>query len=177
MTTALDVAMAYIARGWNPVPVRFRTKTPIGDDWQKRQIDAATAPYHFNAGPQNVGVLLGPTSQGLTDVDLDCVEAIAVAPYLLPPTRAIFGRPSKRASHWLYITNLADTTSTATINFDDPEAIRGKARLVELRIGGGGLEPKPSFRVRSTKRASQLRGKKPVSLPRSTAMSLRIESS
>jgi hypothetical protein len=54
--------------------------------------------------PTNVGIVLGPSSQGLTDVDLDCVEAIAIAPYILPRTEAIFGRASKRASHWLYYT-------------------------------------------------------------------------
>jgi hypothetical protein len=133
--SALQIALGYIARGWNPVPVPFRSKRPLDDAWQLRVIDDSTAAKFFGNRPQNVGVLLGPTSQGLTDVDLDCREAIEVAPYLLPPTKAIFGRASKRASHWLYSTDLAASAGKATLNFDDPVS---KARLVEIRTGGGG---------------------------------------
>jgi Bifunctional DNA primase/polymerase, N-terminal len=96
LNSPLDVALDYIRRGWNPLPVTFRGKEPQGDTgWQTRIIDAASAPRFFNANPLNIGVLLGPTSHGLTDVDLDCAEAIAIAPYILPPTGAIFGRASK----------------------------------------------------------------------------------
>jgi hypothetical protein len=133
VATALDIALDYIKRRWNPVPIRFRTKIPIGEDWQKREITAESAAIYFSAAdPQNVGILLGATSRGLTDVDLDAVEAAAVAPYLLPTTRAIFGRTSKRASHWLYITDLAATANTAVINFNGPNG----DRLLELRMGG-----------------------------------------
>ena len=133
MVTALDIALDYVKRQWNPVPIRFRTKIPIGDDWQKREINAESAATYFSAAdPQNVGVLLGPTSRGLTDVDLDAAEAAAVAPYLLPITHAVFGRASKRASHWLYVTDLAANVDTAVINFNDPDG----GRLLELRIGG-----------------------------------------
>src|SRR6266849_566608 len=136
---ALNIALSYIARGWNPVPVKYRTKKPIGAEWQTRIIDAASAPKYFNGGPLNVGVILGPSSQGLTDIDLDCAEAIAIAPYILPPTKALFGRTSKRCSHRLYSTDLAVTIDNAAVPFDDPKAKKEqkKARLVELRIGGG----------------------------------------
>jgi hypothetical protein len=131
-TSALVVALDYIARGWNPLPLPYRTKRPTDDSWQNRVIDADSAPCFFNGGPQNIGVVLGPSSHGLTDVDLDAPEAIVIAPYLLPPTPAIFGRPSKRASHWLYKTNLSSTTSTAAIRLRAPAG----ATLIELRIGG-----------------------------------------
>jgi Bifunctional DNA primase/polymerase, N-terminal len=131
--TPLDLALRYIERGWNPIPVPFRSKRPEGDAWQARVIDAAAAPQYFDGGPSNIGVLLGPSSHGLTDVDLDCAKAIAIAPYILPRTRAIFGRASKRASHWLYYTDLAVTAGKAVQKFVDP---RTKQMLVELRIGG-----------------------------------------
>ena len=102
MTAALDVALDYIRRGWNPVPIPSGSKAPKDAGWQQRHIDEAAAPRFFGAGPQNVGVILGSSSRGLTDVDLDCSEAIAIAPYVLPLTDAMFGRQSKRASHYLY---------------------------------------------------------------------------
>jgi putative DNA primase/helicase len=96
-------------------------------------IDAANAPQHFNGGPQNVGVVLGPASGGLTDADLDCAQAVTVAPYLLPRTAAIFGRTGKRASHWLYTTDLSTGDAPAALRFRTPD----KTTLCELRIGGG----------------------------------------
>jgi hypothetical protein len=132
MSDLLQIALNYIGRGWNPVPLPFRAKKPAGNGWQSRVIDAATAPHFFNGGPQNIGVILGPSSHGLTDVDLDVSEAIAIAPYLLPPTEAVFGRISKRASHRLYVTDLSATADTAAIRLRAPN----RATLLELRIGG-----------------------------------------
>jgi hypothetical protein len=131
--TALDHALDFIARGWNPVPIPFRRKRPEGNAWQTLVIDAAAAPHYFNGAHQNIGVILGPTSRGLTDVDLDCQEAIAIAPFVLPRTGAIFGRPSKRNSHRLYYTDLSVSTETAAQQFRDPIT---KEMLLELRIGG-----------------------------------------
>src|SRR5262249_25052513 len=67
---------------------------------------------------------------------LDCSDAITIAPYILPPTKALFGRASKRASHWLYYTDLSTTAEKAAITFDDPKRPAKEGRLVELRIGG-----------------------------------------
>jgi RecA-family ATPase len=131
--TPLNVALNYINRGWNPVPIPRGTKAPQDAGWHTRIIDATSAPLYFNGAEINIGVVLGPNSHGLTDIDLDCAEAIAIAPYLLPPTKAIFGRPSKRASHWLYLTDLARTAEAATLQYRDTES---KAMLLELRIGG-----------------------------------------
>jgi hypothetical protein len=77
MVTALATALNYINRGWNPVPVDFRSKKPSGGNgWQLRIIDANNAAQHFNGRAMNIGVMLGPSSHGLTDVDLDCDEAL-----------------------------------------------------------------------------------------------------
>src|SRR5262249_19583552 len=133
--TPLETANDYIARGWNPVPVAWRTKRPIGDDWHLRKIDASNVAQHFDGAPLNVGVQLGPSSAGLTDVDLDCREAVAIAPYVLPPTSARFGRTSRRDSHRLYITDLANKTENAVFQFRHPNT---GEMLCELRVGGGG---------------------------------------
>src|SRR5262249_28666511 len=98
MPDPLQVALSYIARDWNTVPVSRQTKKPIGSQWQWRIITAKTAPRYFNGAAINVGVQLGPNSGGLTDVDLDCREAVDVADLLLPKTDATFGRKSKQRS-------------------------------------------------------------------------------
>ena len=135
MTTALDIALDYIGRGWNPTPVPHRKKKPIGDEWQLRIIDAGNAAQHFNGQAMNIGVVLGPSSHGLTDIDLDREEARAIAPYILPRTGAIFGRALSRAAHRLYYTDLSVVPDkSAVLLFDDPGP--PKARILELRIGG-----------------------------------------
>jgi RecA-family ATPase len=134
MTTALDVALDYIGRGWNPVPVDHRSKKPsAGKGWQLRIIDVNNAAQHFNGAQMNIGVVLGPSSHGLTDVDLDCDEARAIGSYVLPRTGAIFGRASSRAAHWLFYTDLSVTADKAVLVFNDPTT---GGRMLELRIGG-----------------------------------------
>ena len=138
---ALDVALGVIERGWNPVPVGFKSKAPsAGEGWEKLVIDAEAAPQYFNGGAQNVGVQLGGNSGGLADADLDSAEAIVVARYLMPGTDAVFGRPSKRCSHQLYISDLYKNQERGAVQFKDPVAKQHghKEMLIELRIGGGG---------------------------------------
>ncbi|WP_084678941.1 AAA family ATPase [Methylocystis sp. ATCC 49242] len=133
----LAVALDYIERGWSPIPIGFRSKAPSLPGWTDLRISADEASRYFNGAPANIGVVLGQNSSGLSDVDLDCPEAIAAAPYFLPKTAAIFGRETARASHWLYYTNSASVNLSANVYFDDPIAKeRGaKARLVDLRLG------------------------------------------
>jgi hypothetical protein len=83
MNDALSAARDYIERGWAPIPVPFRTKGPLLDEWQTLRINAETAPNFFNGASQNIGVILGAASGGLCDFDLDCAEAIAAAPSCL----------------------------------------------------------------------------------------------
>ena len=99
--TALDVALRLIKLGRAPIPIPFQQKGPVLADWQHLRITAETAPDYFNGQPQNVGVLLGEPSNWLVDIDLDCPEALAAAPHLLPAT-GTFGRKSTPASHYLF---------------------------------------------------------------------------
>jgi predicted P-loop ATPase len=130
----LTIARGYIERGWNPIPVSRQTKKPIGLRWQFRQLDGETVARAFNRANMNVGVQSGPMSNGLTDVDLDCREAVMIAPMLLPPSNNVFGRRSKPRSHWLYNTTLADKIAKACLQFEDIDG----STMLELRIGGGG---------------------------------------
>jgi hypothetical protein len=133
--SALQIARGYLKRGWNPIPVSRRTKKPIGFEWQKRRLDHKTVAEVFNGADLNVGVQLGTYSGGLTDVDLDCKEALLAGPLLLKKSNNIFGRASKPRSHWLYNTTLADKIDKACLQFRDP--VDG-AMMLELKIGGGG---------------------------------------
>jgi len=139
VTAIFDVALDYVDRGWNPVAYAFRKKGPVVDGWQNIIVSDSNVHDHFSNGNQNIGLMLGPTSHGLTDVDLDAPEAVTVAGYLLPPTKAVFGRASKRYAHMLYYTDLAAQLDRAAERFIDPAADgQTKAMLVELRTGGGG---------------------------------------
>jgi hypothetical protein len=134
--TPLEIAQGYVGRGWNVTPVEYRGKRPIGNGWQHRIIDASNVAQYFDGEQLNIGVVLGPSSHKLTDVDEDADEAVAIGPYILPQTQARFGRISKRDSHRLYYTNLSDVDRPAAIAFDDPRRPKQQGRLIELRIGG-----------------------------------------
>ena len=136
----LVAALDYIARGWSPIPIPHREKGPLIDAWQDIRVNAETAAAYFNGAKQNVGIILGKASGGLTDLDLDCPEAIAAAPYILPRT-AVFGRATKPASHWVYRTNLHETKDRAAIRFMGSD----KTGLLEVRMGAGGLASQTVF--------------------------------
>ncbi len=88
----------YLGMGLDVVPLGLRSKRPSTANWPSREFTAAD----FNA-ENNCGIKLG--KGGLTDVDLDSSEALALAPTFLPPTGFVFGRSSARASHHFYRTD------------------------------------------------------------------------
>lgn len=103
------------------------SKVPDRSAWTELRVTEANICEYFNENV-NIGVLLGTPSGGLVDVDLDSRESILMADAFLPMTNAVFGRPSKLASHRLY---LADPTPN-TERFKDPDG----TTLVELRSTG-----------------------------------------
>ena len=127
----LSIAQDYIARGWAVIPINHKQKAPKLKAWEKLNITADNAGMFFNGAEQNIGVQLGARSNGLTDVDLDCAEAVRLAPYFLPPTDAVFGRASKPSSHYLYV--IDDASEKATEQLKD----ENKQTIIELRMGGG----------------------------------------
>ena len=99
--TPLDAAIAWIQKGYSPVPIPHRSKRPVLKEWEQLEITTDAAPQYFNGNQQNIGVHLGD-KYGSADVDCDCPEAISVARTLLPATGLIFGRQSKPFSHFFY---------------------------------------------------------------------------
>ena len=127
-SSPLAAAEAYLECGWSPIPVPHKKKAPKLQGWQKLLLTKEKLHEHFRTSTQNVGVLLGEPSGGLIDIDLDCPEAVLLAPYFLPETLT-FGRPGNPSSHWLYCVKRPPDTQ----RFHDP----GGSTLVELRSTGG----------------------------------------
>jgi hypothetical protein len=111
-----------------PIPVPYKTKEPVVKGWPDLRITVDTANQYF-IEPYNIGVLLGVPPVYPVDIDLDCPEALIVAPYFLPGTRK-FGRASKPESHWVY----SGSEGIKTSQYRDPQ---DGAMLVELRATGG----------------------------------------
>jgi putative DNA primase/helicase len=128
VSVALDHARAYLSRGWRVIPVPFQSKKPTITGWPALRLDEGDLAQLFNGQPSNIGTLLGEPSGGLTDVDLDCPEAVRLAPRFLPMSRSLFGRANKRRSHWLYYAGPVVSTE----KFEDLDG----AMLVELRSTG-----------------------------------------
>ena len=121
-------AQTYVSHGWSPIPVPFKTKKPILDEWQNLRLTQADIPDYFDGQPQNIGVLLGSPSNMLVDIDLASLEALQLATHFLEPTQCRFGRPGKPDSHWLYKTNKEEPTK----QFEDIEG----TMLIEFRSTG-----------------------------------------
>jgi hypothetical protein len=122
-------AHVYLTKGWRPIPVRWREKNPNRRDWVSEIHTPSTiADPEIWPLPCNVGIILGDVSGGLVDIDLDCPEAIALASKFLPTTPAVFGRRSKRDSHFLYVCRGQRSTK-----FEDIKRGDATATLCELR--------------------------------------------
>ena len=127
----VDLALDYISRGWSPVPIPLGRKGPNKEDWPNLTITDANVRQHFNGAAMNIGVQMGPKSGDLCDVDLDSPEAIRMAPYFLPATGAVFGRQSKRRSHYLYKAPDAEPVNVVKFLGDKGK----KDTIIELRLG------------------------------------------
>ena len=69
-------------------------------------------------------------------MDLDCAEAITLAPHFLPETGMICGRPAALNSHCFYI-----VSEMKTKKFNDPGADNQNATMVEIRANGATVVP------------------------------------
>lgn len=124
--TALETATEYFLKGWQPIPIPFRSKNPNFPNWSvQHTTHVKELTSHFNGKPQNISVLLGTPSNDLTDVDLDNGWSVQLAAFFLLETDAIFGRKSKRRSHFLYYCPEAKT-----------EKFQNSAMIAEIRATG-----------------------------------------
>lgn len=127
---ALQTVGWCVRQGFKAVPLRPNSKAAFDEKY----VDLNYAPPHvdlWKGKNLGVGVVCGPRHSGPIDVDLDCDEALFFARVFLPTTSAIFGRKTKRASHWLYKVNVEEFAKRA---FVDPVK---RSTIVELRGDGG----------------------------------------
>lgn len=130
MKTA-EHAVRYHRMGWVPIPVGGpQGKSPLDANWPGTTYEDEEEVAKAFAGGQNVGVILGPRSKGLADIDLDIAEALDIAGALFGNDRTIaLGRKSlSQASHYLF--KLTDLQGNLLVQLKDPTD--GKM-LVELR--------------------------------------------
>lgn len=116
--------------GARPLPLVPGSKAAAIKDYQA--ISYTPEPRsRWEEGEYGIGMILGPQRDGLIDFDLDCDEAIALAPYILPPTGAVFGRPGKPRSHYMY--RLKEDTFPTKV-FKDKISNKN---ILEMRGDGG----------------------------------------
>ncbi len=127
---------SYVGRGWVPIPVKYKSKTPIFDEWQKRTIKDVNIAADFKQ-PCNVGIVLGKNSGGVVDIDIDNKLALQIAAKLLSPTGMTFGHESNPDSHYVY--NVEDCGETHKYQF--PEL----GMIAEYRANGGHTVFPPSI--------------------------------
>lgn len=133
----LEAAMKYAQRGWRPIPLPSQSKKPNFRGWQRLFLEETQLSEYFNCNSQNIGILLGEPSGWLIDIDLDHPLAVQLGGEHLPPTPAVFGRPSKPRSHWLYYS----TQPVDTSKFQSPST----GMIVELRSTGAQTVFPPSI--------------------------------
>jgi hypothetical protein len=95
-----DAIVFFYNLGWALMPVRGKLPAlpiPTG-----RVYSPALLRKELKKPNRGLAVILGKNNNWLTDVDLDFLEAVEVAPFFLPKTGLISGRPGKPRSHWFY---------------------------------------------------------------------------
>jgi hypothetical protein len=124
--TPVSEARWLFKQGFQPVRLDAGTKHPRHTGWNTaegrfdRDHDDLEATF---SGDCNLGVETGAISADLRDIDLDCPEAVAVAPAFLPPTQMVWGRYGERR-HYGYLTPKLQSSK-----FSNP----GGQTLVEIR--------------------------------------------
>jgi putative DNA primase/helicase len=117
-------ALALIGKGLVPLPLPDGQKKPLLDNWPNAVVTLDKVNDLFTDGC-NIGLRLDT----LTDLDLDCPEAIALAPFYIKETSARWGRATARNSHHLY-----KVDNSKSEKFADPTT---DETLLEIRHDNG----------------------------------------
>jgi hypothetical protein len=150
-------ARRFLAQGYALLPVNGKPPWDVAvgaerREWNSYTLTEATLDVELGPGITGLGLRLGAPSADVSDVDLDSAEALAVAAEWLPPTTCIFGRASKRRSHWLYTTTPPPKSLLCTDYPDAPAKTPPSTMLVELRSTGLQTIVPPSLHLESGER-------------------------
>ena len=124
------------AKGYHPVPLNPGSAVPAVK-WKDYEFDPDNAEKDFGGG-RGIALKLGPDL--LVDVDLDCPEAIALAPYFLQKTGFVFGRKSALASHYVYRVHKELSKKSFQVNL-----LGESEMLVEFRAGNNLVTTPPTI--------------------------------
>jgi len=102
----INLIQQYGSLGWKLLELHPRTKSPVGDEWQKRDGLSIQTAQSLLKHKIPVGVQMGAVSGWLACVDCDSEESKIMAPMFLPGTLTS-GR-NGIPSHYLYISEGLD---------------------------------------------------------------------
>lgn len=106
------LAYEFLKRKIALIKIQPHSKKPVEKEWTTRFFTEVNSASIFT--DYNIGMILGRSSRGLTDIDLDCPEAIQLAPRILPGTTWVFGRKGAPRSHYMYTVVDSKTTKFAS---------------------------------------------------------------
>ncbi len=137
----VELAEYYISKGYKIIPVVFRGKKPKckpGESWTDIVISTPSQIGDYFGEPSNIGIRLGGISNDLTDIDLDCPEAVAIAKnFDMFKKGAQFGRKGAGVNHYFFRCKGAKTEK-----FTDPIT---KKTILEIRSDGAQTVVPPSI--------------------------------
>jgi len=119
----IEMALEYHSMGFIPIPVPAKQKGPRIKGWGDLRLSEDEIEEEWVE--PNIALLLGPPSNNLVEVGLDCLGARIAGKILLPRTFMIHGRKSAPRSHYWYI-----SPENSPIKLLDPESADC---IVELR--------------------------------------------
>jgi hypothetical protein len=108
--------------------LRLDGKQPFEKQWTSRQ--QSTMPDEFRPY-DNVGLILGEKT-GLVDIDIDHLGALVLSEHFLPPSNAIYGRPTKPRSHRLF--RVADCGGTRQLKFNGRTIVEQRSNGAQSMI-------------------------------------------
>jgi hypothetical protein len=153
--TVVEAAVIYTYCGVRVIPTDPHTKRCLLEQWPTLRFEAAEILTNadFRKPGAGAGALWGEPSGNLIDGDCDCRETIYAAKSLLPKTAAIYGRPGKPDSHYVFrasgflpaTTKYIDPFRIKRGNPDEEPELQEGAVLLELRSTGSQslLPPSP----------------------------------
>jgi len=130
------VELYILARDPVYTSLKPKSKEPVGSAWQNNPKSPVLVLHEHRQFGNNIGLING-TLSGIVDVDLDCEEAVALAPVFLPDALAEFQHDGNARGHMLFRTPNAGKTQ----QFKCPDT---GSTLVELRSTGSQTMLPPS---------------------------------